>query len=344
MEENLLSVRDLKTYFNTEKGLVKAVDGVSFNLKKGETLGIVGESGSGKSILSMSIMGLVPKPPGQITGEILFKNQNLLDLKESQIRRIRGNNISMTFQEPMTSLNPVLTIGKQIMEVYKYHQKIPYKDAKEKTIEMLRLVGIPEPENRFNDYPHLFSGGMRQRVMIAMALACNPDLLIADEPTTALDVTIQAQILELMNELKHEFNTSLILISHDFGVVSKVADRILIMYAGKVVEYAKKEDVFSNPKHPYTEGLLSSIPNIKTPVDRLTTIPGTVPSPDDFPLGCVFHPRCKYAMQICKEQRPSLKEIEKDIHVSCWKYKGGEEVGDKYTNCERLEKTFSIIE
>ncbi|WP_368652651.1 ABC transporter ATP-binding protein [Ornithinibacillus sp. 4-3] len=324
MSEQLLRVDNLQTFFHTDEGVVKAVNGVSFTLNKGETLGVVGESGSGKSILSMSIMGLIPTPPGVINGRIEFKGRNLLEISESEYRQIRGNDMAMIFQEPMTSLNPVLTVGKQIMEVYKYHQKISPKEAKQRAIEMLRLVGIPKPEDRFNDYPHLLSGGMRQRVMIAIALACSPELLIADEPTTALDVTIQAQILELMRELKTEFNTALILISHDFGVVSKVADKILIMYAGKVVEFATKEEVFSNPKHPYTEGLLSSIPNIKTPVDRLTTIPGTVPHPQAFPKGCAFHPRCKYAMDICRQKEPTLTELSNGVQVSCWKHERGE--------------------
>lgn len=321
MDDNLLKVKDLKTHFHTYEGVVKAVDGVNFNLKKRETLGIVGESGSGKSILAMSIMGLIPSPPGNIEGKIEFKGRNLLEISESDYRKIRGNDIAMIFQEPMTSLNPLLTIGKQITEVYRYHQQLSQKIAKEKAIEMLRLVGIPKPEDRFNDYPHLLSGGMKQRVMIAIALACSPELLIADEPTTALDVTIQAQILELMNNLKNEFNTSLIMISHDFGVVSKVADRILIMYAGRVVEYSKKENVFNDPKHPYTEGLLGSIPNINTPVEQLDTIPGTVPHPQNFPSGCPFHPRCKDVMPICTQKQPILEDISKDTKVSCWKYK-----------------------
>lgn len=320
MDNHLLVINDLRTHFHTDEGIVKAVDGVSLNLKKGETLGIVGESGSGKSMLAMSVMGLIPRLSGQVTGKIKFKDIDLLELNESDYRKIRGNDIAMIFQEPMTSLNPVFTIGKQIKEVYKYHQKLSPKIAKKKAIEMLGLVGIPKPEDRFNDYPHLLSGGMRQRVMIAMALACNPELLIADEPTTALDVTIQAQILELMNDLKEKFNTSLIMISHDFGVVSKVADRILIMYAGKVVEYAKKEDVFSDPKHPYTEGLLQSIPDINKPVEYLATIQGTIPHPQDFPQGCPFHPRCKDAMPICKQKRPILKNIFEGTQVSCWKY------------------------
>src|SRR5699024_4563763 len=313
MNNHLLSINNLKTHFNTDGGVVKAVNGVSFNLKNGETLGIVGESGSGKSMLAMSIMGLIPSPPGQIEGEIKFKGTDLVQLHESNYRKIRGNDIAMIFQEPMTSLNPILTIGKQITEVYKYHQKLSPKKAKEKAIEMLRLVGIPKPEDRFNDFPHLLSGGMRQRVMIAIALACNPELLIADEPTTALDVTIQAQVLELMEDLKKDFNTSLIMISHDFGVVSKVADRILIMYAGK-------KDVFTNPSHPYTEVLLQSIPNISTPIDHLKTIPGTVPHPQNFPEGCPFHPRCKDVMPICTEKRPILKNIDQETQVSCWKY------------------------
>ncbi|MFA1822746.1 ABC transporter ATP-binding protein [Virgibacillus oceani] len=332
MDKDLLKVSDLQTHFHTEEGVIKAVDGVNFTMQKGETLGIVGESGSGKSILSMSIMGLVSTPPGEIKGKIEFKGRDLLALSNAEYRKLRGRNLAMIFQEPMTSLNPVFTIGRQIEEVYKYHEHSSKKVAKQKAIEMLRLVGIPKPEDRYYDYPHQLSGGMRQRVMIAIALACNPELLIADEPTTALDVTIQAQILQLMNDLKLKFNTSLIIISHDFGVVSKVADRMLIMYAGKIVEYGTKEEIFNNPKHPYTEGLLSSIPNIDTPVDRLTTIPGTVPSPNDFPQGCAFHPRCKDAMPKCLAKQPNLIDTLNHSQVRCFKYEKGDVNDAKFVN------------
>ncbi|WP_047983520.1 ABC transporter ATP-binding protein [Ornithinibacillus californiensis] len=321
MTKELLEIKNLKTYFFTDEGTVRAVDGVDLELNKGETLGIVGESGSGKSMMSLSIMGLIPNPPGKIVdGQINFKDKNLCKISKSEYRRIRGNEISMIFQEPMTSLNPVFTIGKQIMEVYKHHQGLSKAEAKEKTIEMLKLVGISMPERRIHEYPNQLSGGMRQRVMIAMALACNPELLIADEPTTALDVTIQAQILKLMDDLKHKLNTSIILITHNLGVVAQTADKIIVMYAGKVMEYSDTKSIFKNPKHPYTEGLLDSIPKIDKPVDRLSAIPGTVPSSNDFPTGCSFYPRCKYAMEICKEKGPDLIKLEDDVQVRCWKY------------------------
>jgi oligopeptide/dipeptide ABC transporter ATP-binding protein len=322
-ENGLLEINNLKTYFFTEEGIVRAVDGVDLLLGKGETLGIVGESGCGKSMMSLSIMGLVPNPPGKIVnGEINFKNKDLTKLSQSNYRKIRGNEISMIFQEPMTSLNPVFTIGKQMMEVYQYHQGLSKEKAKEKTIEMLKLVGISMPERRIHEYPNQLSGGMRQRVMIAMALACDPELLIADEPTTALDVTIQAQILKLMGELKQKLNTSIILITHNLGVVAEMADKIMVMYAGKVMEYADTKSIFNNPKHPYTEGLLDSIPKIDKPVNRLSAIPGTVPSHNNFPTGCRFHPRCKYVMPICLEEDPELVQLENNNQVRCWKYGG----------------------
>jgi oligopeptide/dipeptide ABC transporter ATP-binding protein len=320
-ENGLLEINNLKTYFFTEEGIVRAVDGVDLLLGKGETLGIVGESGCGKSMMSLSIMGLVPNPPGKIVnGEINFKNKDLTKLSQSNYRKIRGNEISMIFQEPMTSLNPVFTIGKQMMEVYQYHQGLSKEKAKEKTIEMLKLVGISMPERRINEYPNQLSGGMRQRVMIAMALACDPELLIADEPTTALDVTIQAQILKLMGELKQKLNTSIILITHNLGVVAEMADKIMVMYAGKVMEYADTKSIFNNPKHPYTEGLLDSIPKIEKPMKRLSAIPGTVPDHNNFPTGCRFHPRCKYVMPICLEKDPELVQLENNNQVRCWKY------------------------
>jgi oligopeptide/dipeptide ABC transporter ATP-binding protein len=320
-ENGLLEINNLKTYFFTEEGIVRAVDGVDLLLGKGETLGIVGESGCGKSMMSLSIMGLVPNPPGKIVnGEINFKNKDLTKLSQSNYRKIRGNEISMIFQEPMTSLNPVFTIGKQMMEVYQYHQGLSKEKAKEKTIEMLKLVGISMPERRINEYPNQLSGGMRQRVMIAMALACDPELLIADEPTTALDVTIQAQILKLMGELKQKLNTSIILITHNLGVVAEMADKIMVMYAGKVMEYADTKSIFNNPKHPYTEGLLDSIPKIEKPMERLSAIPGTVPDHNNFPTGCRFHPRCKYVMPICLEKDPELVQLENNNQVRCWKY------------------------
>ncbi|MBY9078493.1 ABC transporter ATP-binding protein [Paenibacillus sp. HN-1] len=324
MSENILDIKNLKTYFFTDEATVRAVDGVDLELVKGETLGIVGESGSGKSMMSLSIMGLVPSPPGKIVdGDIHFNGTNLVGLSDSKYRKVRGNEISMIFQEPMTSLNPVFTIGRQLMEVYRYHQDLPRKEARDQSIEMLRMVGISMPEKRMSEYPHQLSGGMRQRVMIAMALACNPKLLIADEPTTALDVTIQAQILSLMRELQAQYHTSIILITHNLGVVAEMADKIMVMYAGKVMEYTDTATIFSDPKHPYTEGLLDSIPRINKPVEKLSAIPGTVPSPQNFPAGCRFHPRCKYAMPICLENEPELIPMADGTQVRCWKY--GEE-------------------
>lgn len=314
----LLSVRNLRTHFITEDGEVPAVDGVSFDLSAGETLGIVGESGSGKSVTSLSIMRLIPTPPGRIAGgEILFNGEDLLKKSPAEMRKIRGNDISMIFQEPMTSLNPVFTIGDQIMEAIILHQKLSKKDARDRAIEMLRLVGIPSPEQRVDEYPHQLSGGMRQRVMIAMALSCNPRLLIADEPTTALDVTIQAQILELLQRLQEEFGMAIIMITHDLGVVAGMVDRVIVMYAGKVVEEAPVRELFTSPKHPYTEGLLGSIPKLHQVQDRLQTIEGVVPSPFNMPKGCRFHPRCKYAQPACEEAEPLLQELAPGHYAAC---------------------------
>lgn len=319
--KNLLEVKNLKTHFYTEDGVVPAVDGVDFSLKPGQTLGIVGESGCGKSITSMSIMRLIPNPPGKIVdGEILFDDKDILKLSEAEMRKIRGNEIAMIFQEPMTSLNPVYTIGYQITEAIMLHQKLDKKAATEKCIEMLKLVGIPRADEVINDYPHQFSGGMRQRVMIAMALSCNPKLLIADEPTTALDVTIQAQILELMKELKEKLNTAIMLITHDLGVVAEMADYVIVMYAGKVVEEASVYDLFESPKHPYTMGLLNSKPNLTKTVKRLDVIPGSVPNPLAIPPGCPFNPRCPYATDRCRQEVPALESIGNDRKVRCWLY------------------------
>ncbi|MEO3945875.1 ABC transporter ATP-binding protein [Gorillibacterium sp. CAU 1737] len=305
--EQLLEVKGLKTYFYTEEGVAKSVDGIDFSLSKGKTLGIVGESGCGKSVTSLSVMRLVAEPVGRVVaGEILFDGENLLTKSEKEMERIRGNRISMIFQEPMTSLNPVFTIGNQINEVLKLHQGLSTAEATKRSIEMLRTVGIPLPEKRVHEYPHQLSGGMRQRVMIAMALACDPALLIADEPTTALDVTIQAQILELMKELKDRLGTSIMLITHDLGVVAEVADEVMVMYAGKVVEHGAVGEVFANPLHPYTLGLLASIPNIDEEVERLETIEGLVPNVYEMPAGCRFAPRCKYAMDRCVQSQPAL--------------------------------------
>ncbi len=321
MALNLLEVKGLKTYFYTEDGVVPAVDGIDFSLDKGETLGIVGESGCGKSVTSLSIMRLVPSPPGKIvSGQILFKGEDLVKKSEAGMRKIRGNDISMIFQEPMTSLNPVFTIGNQITEVIELHQGLSKQQAINKAIEMLKLVGIPSAEQRINEYPHQLSGGMRQRVMIAMALACNPELLIADEPTTALDVTIQAQILELMKDLKKKLGTAIILITHDLGVVAEMAENVLVMYAGKVVEYADVKSLFKDPKHPYTIGLLGSIPRLDVVKKKLHVIKGVVPNPFEMPEGCRFNPRCDYAKDICRQKEPPLKELENSRQVRCWKY------------------------
>ncbi|WP_058300728.1 ABC transporter ATP-binding protein [Gorillibacterium timonense] len=316
--EQLLEVKGLKTYFFTEEGVAKSVDGIDFALDKGKTLGIVGESGCGKSVTSLSVMRLVAEPVGKIvSGEIRFGGEDLLAKSEKDMQAIRGNRISMIFQEPMTSLNPVFTVGNQINEVLKLHQGMTTQQATLKSIEMLRLVGIPLPEKRVHEYPHQLSGGMRQRVMIAMALACNPALLIADEPTTALDVTIQAQILELMKDLKDRLGTAIMLITHDLGVVAEVADEVMVMYAGKVVEHGEVSAVFANPLHPYTLGLLASIPDIHEEVERLETIEGLVPNVYAMPSGCRFAPRCKHAMEKCTQHQPALTES-KGHKVRCF--------------------------
>ncbi|MDY7033814.1 MAG: ABC transporter ATP-binding protein [Thermodesulfobacteriota bacterium] len=324
MSKRLLEIIHLKTHFITDEGVVKAVDGISLHLDEGDTLGIVGESGCGKSVSALSIMRLIPDPPGKIVGgEIFFEGQNLLKLKESDMRKIRGNKISMIFQEPMTSLNPVFKIGDQISEVVRLHRGLSKKDALDVSVSMLRLVGFPSPERRIEEYPHQMSGGMRQRVMIAMALSCNPQLVIADEPTTALDVTIQAQIMDLMNRLKEEIGMSIILITHDLGVIAETAQHVAVMYAGKIVEYTSVTDLFKRPMHPYTEGLLHSLPGMKRNGEakiRLDVIPGVLPGPSDLPDGCRFGPRCKYVMTVCQEHEPTLKENTDGHLVSCWKY------------------------
>ncbi len=316
----LLDVVDLKTHFRTDEGLVRAVDGVSFQVGSGETLGIVGESGCGKSVAALSVLRLIQSPPGFIAGgKILFKGVDLLALSEDRMRRIRGNEISMVFQEPMTSLNPVFTCGDQIVEAIVLHQHLSKKKAKARAAEMLGLVGIPSPERRVDEYPHQLSGGMRQRVMIAMALSCNPSLLIADEPTTALDVTIQAQILELLTELRDKLAMSVIVITHDLGVVAEVVQRVVVMYAGRVVESARVGPLFSSPQHPYTVGLLRSIPKLDDEHDRLKVIPGAVPNPLDFPAACRFHPRCYLAIDRCREAEPELEEVAPGRFVRCWR-------------------------
>ena len=325
MAERLLEVKGLKTHFFTDEGVVRAVDGVDFHIDKGETLGIVGESGCGKSVTALSIMRLIPQPPGRIVeGEILYNGRNLLDLSPAQIRKIRGKEISMIFQEPMTSLNPVFTVGEQIAEAIRLHEGLGRRDAMDKTVEMLRLVHIPNAERRVKEYPHQLSGGMRQRVMIAMALSCNPKLLIADEPTTALDVTIQAQILELLNELKAKFNMAVMLITHDMGVIAETAQRVVVMYAAKVAEEAGVGELFKEPLHPYTQGLLRSIPRIDlaaTQRMRLQTIPGVVPTlrGEERP-GCRFAPRCSFAKPMHFENTPPLKEVRPGHKVACFLY------------------------
>ncbi len=318
----LLNVKNLKTYFFTHEGIVKAVDDVSFSIKKGETLSIVGESGSGKSVTALSIMRLVPNPPGKIVGgKIIFDGTNLLDLQEKDMIKIRGKRISMIFQEPMTSLDPVFTVGHEIIEALILHQSMDKKSARKKAIELLKIVGIPDPEKRIDNYPHEMSGGMRQRVMIAMALSCNPDLLIADEPTTALDVTIQAQILRLMKGLTKKFNTALILITHDLGVVAETADNVIVMYAGNIMEYADVIELFENPLHPYTSGLSRAIPRLDVEAEYLETIEGTVPNLAHLPSGCPFHPRCKYKKSICEKELPKLVKVKENHWVRCHLYK-----------------------
>ncbi|OQB49202.1 MAG: Oligopeptide transport ATP-binding protein OppD [Firmicutes bacterium ADurb.Bin153] len=331
MAERLLEVQDLRTYFYTEDGVVPAVDGVSFTLDKGKTLGIVGESGCGKSVTSLSVMRLIASPPGKIvSGKILFEGEDLLQKSEKDMRSVRGNEISMIFQEPMTSLNPVFTIGDQICEAILLHQDVNKKQARQKAIELLKKVGIPSAERRIDDYPHQMSGGMRQRVMIAMALSCNSKLLIADEPTTALDVTIQAQILDLMKKVRNDFNASIMLITHDLGVVADLADDVVVMYAGKIVEKSAVRGIYKNPQHPYTRGLLGSIPKLNEAKDRLAVIEGTVPNPFAMPEGCRFNPRCKYTKDICLCKQPPLFKVDEDHEVACWMvtdYKDAETAG-----------------
>jgi oligopeptide/dipeptide ABC transporter ATP-binding protein len=324
--QNLLEISDLRVYFHTDDGAVKAVDGVSFSINQGETLGLVGESGCGKSVTAYSILQLAPSPPAHYAGgEIRFQGENLLALNEQKLRRVRGNLISMIFQEPMSSLNPIMTIGRQIMEAILEHQKKTKREARELAIDMLRRVGIPSPEIRFGEYPHQLSGGMKQRAMIAMALVCRPQLLIADEPTTALDVTIQAQILDLLNELRQELGMAMLLITHDLGVVAQTCDRVAVMYAGRVVETAGAVDLFEKPKHPYTHGLFRSLPTLTEKKQKLAVIPGAVPSPLDFPSGCRFRTRCSMAQEICK-QEPPLREIMPDHFAACH---FAEEVGER---------------
>ncbi|AOM81464.1 ABC transporter ATP-binding protein [Salisediminibacterium beveridgei] len=317
-KKTIISVKELQTSFYTSKSEVKAVDGVTFDVPAGNTLGIVGESGSGKSITSLSIMRLIDEPGKIKGGEILFKGENLLDKTEAEMRKIRGNRISMIFQEPMTSLNPVFTIGDQISEAVMIHQQLSKKKAMEKSLEMLELVGIPSPKARLKAYPHELSGGMRQRAMIAIALSCRPELLIADEPTTALDVTIQAQILKLINDLQQELGMSMLLITHDLGVVAETCDYVAVMYAGKIVEYADVKTLFKNPNHPYTVGLLKSLPRHDIDQESLAVIKGMVPKPDELPDGCSFAPRCPFARDMCHERLPDLIDLNDKNQVRCW--------------------------
>ncbi len=318
MDDYLLEVKNLRTYFFTDEGIVKAVDDVSFGLKKGESLGIVGESGSGKSVTALSIMRLIQDPPGKIIGgEIIFRGEDLLKKKEEEMREVRGNKISMVFQDPMTSLNPVFTIGDQIMEAIILHQKLDKVSARKKAIEMLEIVRIPEASKRIDEYPHQFSGGMRQRVMIAMALSCNPEILIADEPTTALDVTIQAQIIELIKQLQKDLGMSLILITHDMGIVAESCQNVLVMYAGKVVEYADVRTIFKKPSHPYTIGLLESVPRLDVRKERLKAIEGQPPDLVALPNYCYYAERCPYKTERCLEEIPDLIEVEPGHYSRC---------------------------
>lgn len=320
MTEKLLEVKDLKIHFNTLKGVVHSVNDISFDLDKGETLAIVGESGCGKSVTSLSLIGLIP-PPGEIVkGTINFKGKDLAKLNEIEMRKIRGNEISMVFQNPSTSINPLIKIGNQLTESLRLHQNMDKKQAKEKAIDLLVKVGISHAKEIFLSYPHTLSGGMKQRVMIAMALSCNPELLIADEPTTALDVTIQAQILELLKQVKEDTGTSIILISHDLGVVAEMVDKVIVLYSGEVVEQADVVSLFHNPKHPYTKGLLNSSPTIDEERDELASIEGTVPNPYEVIEGCRFYSRCPYARDKCKTAKPQLDQIGDNHEVRCWLY------------------------
>ncbi len=319
MSKILVELKNLKTFFYTSEGTVKAVDDVSFNIEKGKVLGVVGESGCGKSVTSLSVMGLVPKPAGVVRGgEIIYKNKDLLKLSNDEMRKIRGKEIAMIFQEPMTSLNPVFTVGMQIAEMLKLHTDMKNHEINKRVLELIDLVGIPTPEKVVKEYPHQLSGGMRQRIMIAMALSCNPSLLIADEPTTALDVTVQAQVLELMKDLNKKFDTAIMLITHDLGVIAEMADNVVVMYAGKVVEEGSVMSIFHNPKHPYTIGLLKSRPDLIGEEDKLSCIRGMVPSPYHMPEGCAFAPRCDSCMDICKTNMPQLKILENGNKVRCW--------------------------
>jgi oligopeptide transport system ATP-binding protein len=323
MSDPLLQVRDLKTYFFTDDGVVKAVDGVSYDVQEGETLGLVGESGCGKSVSALSLLRLIPNPPGRIVGgEVIFQGEDLLKLSEDELRHVRGNKIAMVFQEPMTSLNPVLTIGRQLTEALELHLKMDGESARRRAVQLLDMVGIPEAESRINDYPHQFSGGMRQRVMIAMALSCNPKLVLADEPTTALDVTIQAQVLEILARLSRELGTAVVIITHNLGVVARYADRVNVMYAGKIVETASAKTVYAHPRHPYTVGLLKSVPRLdQARKMKLEVIEGSPPDLVNMPPGCPFFARCTFRVDRCKEEMPPLMQVEDKHFAACWEWK-----------------------
>ncbi|HLS35000.1 MAG TPA: ABC transporter ATP-binding protein [Bacillota bacterium] len=321
MSDILLDVKELHTYFFTDQGVVPAVEGVSLTVHQGEVVGIVGESGCGKSVTSLSIMKLVPDPPGKIvSGEINFKGENLVNASEKRMKQIRGNKIAMIFQEPMTSLNPLFTIGNQLRESIRNHENMTHQEAYKKAIELLKLVGLPRAEQMIHEYPHQLSGGMRQRVMIAMAMSCDPELLIADEPTTALDVTIQAQILDLMKKLKKENNMSILLITHDLGVVSEMCERVVVMYAGQVVEKGTVREIIKNPKHPYTKGLIRSLPKMAKNNQKLYSIPGTVPRPKIGRVACRFAPRCEYAFERCFKENPALFSLDSSRASRCFLY------------------------
>jgi len=315
--EKLLSIKDLKTHFFTERGVVKAVDGINLEIGKGKILGLVGESGSGKTVTALSIVRLVSYPGKILNGYILFQNENLLEKNEREMRHIRGNRISMIFQDPMSCLNPVFTVGDQVAEAIRLHQDIPRSEIEQSVVNIFEKVGIPDAKKRLKEHPHKFSGGMRQRVMIAMALSCHPDLLIADEPTTNLDVTIQLQILNLMRKIKRDFKTSILLITHDLGVIAEMADHVAVMYAGKIMEYSDVVEVFSNPLHPYTKALLESVPRLDVETRRLRVIPGTVPELLNPPDGCRFSPRCAYTREVCRKEVPPLIEIKRGHSVAC---------------------------
>ena len=321
----LLEIKNLHVHYITNEGTVQAINDLNLELYPGETLGLVGETGAGKTTTALAMMRLVPNPPGKIvSGEVLYKGKNLVEMKEADLRKIRGNQISMIFQDPMTSLNPIMTVGDQIREGIMLHQKVDKATATKRAMDMLEVVGIPM--ERYDEYPHQFSGGMKQRVVIAISLSCNPEILIADEPTTALDVTIQAQVLQLMENLKVEFDTSMLMITHDLGVVAKVCDHVAIMYAGTVIEHAQKHKLYRTPKHPYTIGLFESIPNVHETTERLKPIIGLMPDPTDLPTGCTFHPRCPHAMDICKVEFPAVTHLSDEHWVRCHLYPADKEV------------------